>query len=192
MAVRCVTFLLSTVKFCVVFTRGSVHKHRNKRRRRDDDDGRLFVRSRRNPKEKGATMASCLVCVKGYKGERRKVPGVRSQRAKGGRCRSQRREEGEGAVIKGARRRRRRQSKEGGRCRCERYRSKSSRRREGRRGSCSRRRCSCHFWLPTGAMVGLWLPTGAIGYCELQEIESDYSAECSFEDQNATLSDAPF
>ena len=70
-AVRCVTFVLSTVKVCVVFTRGSVHKHRNERRRRDDDDGRLFVRSRRNPQEKGATMTSYLVCVKGYKGERR-------------------------------------------------------------------------------------------------------------------------
>ena len=49
---------------------------------------RLFVRNRRNPKEKGTTMASCLVCVKGYKGERRKVPGVRSQRRE------------EGAVVK--------------------------------------------------------------------------------------------
>ena len=81
-AVRGVIFVLSTAKFCVVFTRGSVHKHRNKRRRRDDDDGRMFVRSRRNPKEKGATMTSCLVCVKGYKGERRGVLGVRSQRRK--------------------------------------------------------------------------------------------------------------
>ena len=62
-AVRCVTFLLSTVKFCVVFTRGSVHKHRNKRRRRDDDDGRLFVRIRRNPKEKGRQQRP-LVCVR--------------------------------------------------------------------------------------------------------------------------------
>ena len=40
------------------------------------------VRSRRNPKEKGATMTSCLVCVKGYKGEGRGVLGVRSQRRK--------------------------------------------------------------------------------------------------------------
>ena len=69
----------------VLFSRGVVFTNTvmDKRRRRDDDDGRLFVRSKRNPKEKGATMAPCLVCVKEYKGERRRVLGVRSQREGG-------------------------------------------------------------------------------------------------------------
>ena len=47
----------------VLFSRGVVFTNTvmDKRRRRDDDDGRLFVRSKRNPKEKGATMTPCLV-----------------------------------------------------------------------------------------------------------------------------------
>ena len=68
----------------VLFSRGVVFTNTvmDKRRRRDDDDGRLFVRSKRNPKEKGATMTNikergggCLVCV---------------VKEKGGRCRCER------------------------------------------------------------------------------------------------------